>query len=257
MHASRTDRAAFARRLASRVLLVLGGTVAATAAAWAISSSSASAETVDAFDGVHGLQQFTTAVESAPVVEPVMQVVDTITADVLTPARPDEFKRAAEKVVGEFERKITDHFGPAPSLPVDHIGPIQLPIVDDVAKTATPVVPAMPVVSPIVIVAPADAVAHVVPAAADRTVPGGAERRGPPVSSPIGDLPVGPELPSPLTVPSHGSSGQTGNCGTDSPAFGMVSGASFADGLAAASVLRPVSAHVPSTTGDQPGVTPD
>jgi hypothetical protein len=264
------EAAAFARRMASRALVVVGGAVAGTALAWVLSSTSASAETVDARD--HQVPVVSELV--APVSDALAEVADRLPhppppSDDPLKELGDRVKEAAdrfgERATEGFEQLPTcdmsgcdlgldeiDEIGDAGSyLPGDGFGRSDLP------QTLPAVVPAAGTdlgVTP-------DFLAE--PTATGRAHSDGMNRRGSPTQD-VPDFPSFPDfpvLPAPLapaapTTPAPGGQGHSGH---------HVDGALNAalpwhDGFTAltAGQMLPATEVISfGRAGAQPGVTPD
>lgn len=230
-------------RMVSRTLIIVGGAVAGTAIAWAISAAAASAET-DPIPDVPIVAELT---------EPVQDLVTGVER-IGHPTPPP-----APKPIADLGQQVADQLGWLPELPVDDIDPVDPPrgadpAPGDVPPMAGPV-DDRPAFAPITGPRPGiDPAAHAAGGAQDRALADGMSRRGSPAPVPV--LPSLPTPPgAPATMPAHGSTGPAG--GADSPAFAALP---WQDRTA-----RPVSdnaapatgAHVPDQAGTRPGVTPD
>ncbi len=260
--AKKETTTAFARRVLSRTLCVLGGTVATTAVAWAISSAAATA------DGLDLPGELISTVESAPVLDaPLLadgkQVVVELADGVGHVLHTDPtFGDDAKHVVDNVGHQITDHFGPRPLVPVGGVGIIEdavdvlIPTTaiarDDVPLLAAPLVhqlsadPAAAVPTNVVVVQSS---------AKERAIADGLTRRGSPDVSP--EIPLTPVSPAPRGIPAPAGSGHTGPGGIDAPTAGLQSAVPAASDLTSSGAARVAQVQVPATVAAQPGVTPD
>jgi hypothetical protein len=258
-HAS-TDTAALLRRVVRRTLTILGGSVAGTAIAWAISSASASADTQHNCDTpqVPNLAQLSTADYAAAqhLVKPVSDLVCALEQVV-----PDHPVTNTAHAADDFGRQLTDQIAWVPTVPVDLSGLGR----SDLPGASAPGGGAHETPSLARPVGEQTAAAPSTPlrfgasdgrTATERALGDGLSRRGSPApSAPQPGKPF-PVPNSPATVPSSGSTGHTG-AGADSPAFVALPWSCGLHGLTGwqASPVR----NVPSADepGTQPGVTPD
>ncbi|MGQ0839528.1 hypothetical protein [Actinokineospora sp.] len=262
MDQAKRETTALVRRVVSRALFVLGGTVATTAAAWAISSATAVADTTA--DLQHNLRS---AVEALPVLDApaladgkalVIGVTDSLGRIIGEPMDPD-FGAHAQESVEEFGRQIAEHLTPKP-LSVERI--------DTVVESLTELSPA-PVAppaaeAPVTVVTLADKVRPgavdeiAVAGAKERANADGMNRRGSPVpADEAPGLPGGPGPLAPLSVPAPAAPGHTGTGSVDAPVLGLLSAVPAGTDLTATDALRSAQVLVPATVAAQPGVTPD
>lgn len=276
------------RRAVSRTLLVFGGAVAGTAAAWAMSAASASADTTlpvpinpagdvpslssaPLLSGVGdalGLPQLDRA-DIAPRLSDPRTVVTNLTGKlgrlVHAPegkTKLDEVGDQAKDAVDGFGEKVAGQFGWLPKeLPTDALG--QLPTagheiggVLDASPVAQPAGLPVGAMSTTTITETAP-VAAVPDTATDRALGDGMSRRGSPLTV-LHHFPFGPQGPlTPASVPGAPASG--GHCGTTDGGQSAVAlpwSTCFA-GSTGSTSLRTVGQFVPTTVGAQPGVTPD
>ncbi|MDQ3790285.1 MAG: hypothetical protein M3422_23965, partial [Actinomycetota bacterium] len=196
-----SQTAAFARRVVCRTLTVVGGVAAGTALAWALATTSASAETQHPLRAAEdGVQTVVTDVQdfAEPVTRPVETAVDTLTQYLQDPPPPknplkelgDKVKDAAEKFRSDAEHGLDQlpggtvtGEGTQHDYPADGYGRSLLP-------TASAPAPVAHVVAPgDAIEVDLDAVGH--RTATDRAFADGMSRRG----SPEPVLPLLPDLP--------------------------------------------------------------
>jgi hypothetical protein len=244
--------AAFARRLVCRALTVVGGVAAGTALAWALSSATASADTPA--DVPVAVQEI-----AAPVVEPVEQTADTLARPLQDPPPPPK----AITDLGQKVKDTADQFRgeTLPALPScttacgdrhDYLG-------DVFGRSDLPTAPAP--VPAAAAAAPGVAVDALVPGSAkDRASADGMSRRG----SPEPALPALPDLPNwpapwsptPISIPTTGNLGSTGNS-TDSHLFAALPWQARGVDLVAGGVAAASDSATVGRIGAQPGVAPD
>lgn len=249
------DTAALVRRVVRRTLTVVGGSIAGTAIAWAISSASASAETpCDApwLAAVPALSQVADTEVGQQIVTPLSDVVCAV--EQVVPLRTTD----------EVGKSIAGQFGLVPTVPIDlsGLGRGDRPGADPAAGGGTHEPPSL--VWPVgeqSAAAPASSIANGIDldrlaagSAIDRALGDGMTRRGSPAPS-APNTPA-PTRGAPATMPGTGSSGHTGG-GADSPAF-----AAFSQGGSNAALIggRAVAGSQVRAHGEQdaqPGVTPD
>src|SRR5919198_743915 len=113
------DTAALMRRVVRRTLTVVGGSIAGTAIAWAISSASASAETpceVSQLDAVPALAQVADSEVGQQVVTPLSNEVCAVGQ--VVPVTPiTDLGYGARRTADEVGRSITGQFGWGPTVP--------------------------------------------------------------------------------------------------------------------------------------------
>ena len=247
----RTERSA-TRRVLGRALLVLGG----AAAAWALGSATAAADT-----GVDLAEQFGAAVESAPLPDtPIVTGGKAAVVDLVDRTLTVLHVEDGAKAVDEFGKTVTRRFADA-ATPGQHVSNL-LPDLPDLsprpgsAAADGPLAVAPEAGRPVAVPAAA-AQRHGEPAPSAAT-PAGADpttRRGPPATSP--EVPGLPSGPTPLTLPAPAHSGHTGAGSGDTPQFGLLSTASSATEPVPALIPRAARVDVPAAVDAQPGVTPD
>jgi hypothetical protein len=261
---ARTERAARLRRVLSRAAVVLGGAVAGTAAAWVLSMSAASADTLP----------------QAPI-QPVVPVVGTLTApgqlpaaeigqsighvaaaaDAVLPeppAPPKELGEVGKHVQGAVQQVTTTLARPvhAEHSDVTTSAGLRMLTPGDVQAPAA-VLPAEAAAQP----APAD-VENQISVTARKTgrhAATGSSRYAPPRDQEP-HLPALPPLPAPLAPPAAPAASCV-SCGNgpndDLGVLVAYTGLSSRSGLATEGGLRMVTQHVATAVGEQPGVTPD
>jgi hypothetical protein len=245
----------------SRAAVVLGGAVAGTAAAWVLSMSTASADTL-----------------AQPPIQPVVPVVDTLTtpgqlpageisqsighvADAVLPeppAPPKELEEFGKHVQGAVQQVTTTLARPVHAERTDVTTPAGLRILTpgDVEAPAA--------------VLPMDAAAQPSPVGAEdqnsvtarktsRHAATRSSRYAPPRDQEP-HLPALPPMPAPLAPPAApvASCVSCGNGPNDD--LGVLvayTGLSSRSGPATEGALRMVTQHVATAVGEQPGVTPD
>ncbi|MBM7770996.1 hypothetical protein JOD54_001200 [Actinokineospora baliensis] len=269
------------RRAVSRTLVVLGGTLASTAAAWAICTATAGADV--ATDLQHDLRSVVDAVPAldapaaAEVKSGLLGLTDslgTLVGEPVDASRVTEVSHGATQAVEEFGRDL------AKQLP-SHLGTarVDLPLRGAVTRPAE-VTPApeqtaqFPVLgSPFVEQAtPAATAEALLPTAlATRPVPGAHERatgnglsqRGSPesaderVNQHAPALPTGPSPLAPLSMPAPVSPGHPGAGAADALGHGLVVVTPADSDPASASAPRSTPVAASTTVDAQPGVTPD
>ncbi|MGH3864496.1 hypothetical protein [Actinokineospora sp.] len=253
------------RRVLSRSLMVLGGAVATTAAAWAISSASATADT--SFDFPVFPSEGTQSAP-APMELPVVSDLTGSIGRIIGESDPN-FGEHAKEAFDEFGHKITEHFEKAASLPVDAIDDVddvEIPGVTDPGVDApdgsavTAPVAGVPVAkaTTLVGVRPGAIDQNAVAGALERALADGMNRRGSPETSdeaPV--MPRGTSPLAPLSIPAPVGTGHSGANSVDAPSFGLLSSVPSGTDLNTADASRSAQVHVPVTVGQQPGVTPD
>ncbi|TDQ05208.1 hypothetical protein [Labedaea rhizosphaerae] len=287
----RTETAARVRRVVSRGLLVVGGVVAGTAAAWLLSSATASAETqphplshpglgsveVPSVDGAKAsLTQNSLARNATKAVKDVDKVVQTTVHAVTAPsAAPIDLSTVvgdldaslhgedaqtsglgalgdqAKNAFSQVGEDLAEKFGLRAGGQVDVPSEDVPPVADGQPGDSSPIVG--PVSHPQPVVGPrAAADGFTAPAVQDRLRMGGLNRGSPATPEPL-RAPVSP-LPAPLGTSGHSSSSAGGQ---DGPAFGALPSNGFRALLAVIGTSRPAVAGAPVHTGAQPGNTPD
>jgi hypothetical protein len=256
------------RRVLSRTLLVLGGAVATTAVAWAISSASAAADTSDtSFDFPMFPSEGT---QSAPAPMELPAVSDLTGSIGRVIGEPDpNFGEHAKEAFDEFGRTITEHFENAASLPVDAIDDVSHVEISGVTNPGVDAPDGSAVTAPVagapiakattlVGVRPGAIDQNAVAGAQDRALADGMNRRGSPETSdeaPV--MPRGTSPLAPLSIPAPVGAGHSGANSVDAPSFGLLSSVPSGTDLNTADASRSAQVHVPVTVGQQPGVTPD
>ncbi|MCG8918005.1 hypothetical protein L6E12_19680, partial [Actinokineospora sp. PR83] len=179
MDQEQREPSAALRRALSRTLLVLGGAVATTAAAWAITTATASAD--DAPSDLPTLPSVEISQLQVPSVVGAPELVEQLADGVGRLLDPDRATTAVE----DLGRDVTEHLTPPPTAPaqvVDEVvGEITAPVEQQPAPPAAAAPPAA-VVTPEAD-APAAAPTPVVetaaaPAAEERAPADGTTRRG-------------------------------------------------------------------------------
>jgi hypothetical protein len=257
------DTAAMVRRVLRRTLTVVGGSIAGTAIAWAISSASAAADApceTPRLDAVPGLTQVADTEIAQQVGTSVSGVVCAVEQAVPLSPITDGARRTATDV----GRSITGQFGWVPSVPIDlsGLGRGDRPGADPAPGGGTHEPPSL--VWPVgeqSAAAPASSIAHGVDqdrlaagTATERALGDGLTRRGSP--APIAPGKPAPTPGAPATMPGTGSSGHTGG-GADSPAFAALSQAGSHAGLTRGRAIAGSQVRAHGEQGAQPGVTPD
>jgi hypothetical protein len=260
------DTAALVRRAVRRTLIVLGGSVAGTAIAWAISSASASAETpcdASQLAAVPALAQVADSGVGQQVVTPLSTVVCAVEQVVPVPQISD-LGYGARRTTDELGRHVAGQFGWVPTVPIDlsGLGRGDRPGADSAPGGGAHEPPSL--VWPVgeqSAAAPATSVAHGVNpdrlaagTATERALGDGMTRRGSPV--PSAPIKPAPAPGAPATMPGTGSSGHTGG-GADSPAFAALSQPGLNAGLIRGRAVAGSQVRAHGVLGAQPGVTPD
>ena len=249
------DTAALVRRIVRRTLLVVGGSVAGTAIAWAISSASASAETPcdsPRLETVPGLSQVASTELGQQVVTPLSDVVCTV--EQVVPLRTAD----------DVGNSVAGQFGWVPTVPIDlsGLGRGDRPGADPAAGGGTHEPPSL--VWPVgeqSAAAPASSNVNGIDAgrlaagtATERALGDGMTRRGSP--APSAPIKPAPTPGAPATMPGTGSSGHTGG-GADSPAFAALSQSGSNAGLIGGRAVAGSQVRAHGEQLAQPGVTPD
>jgi hypothetical protein len=256
------ETAAFARRMVSRTLTVVGGVAAGTALAWWLSTAAASADTQhDQDTGIAAVQEF-----AAPVTGPVEQAVETVGEYLQDPPPPpkdplkgigEKVKDAAEKFRERAQQGVEELPDCAGQLCLDQKQTVEYPA-DGYGRA----LPTPPATAPVVVTQQAsvdpDAIAH--RTAKDRAFADGMSRRGSPApvtpsvpDQPSWPAPFAPTVPSTPALTGHGSAGNAADSHLlatlpwQGNTFDRVGGALSAT-TNAATFGRP---------GNQPGVAPD
>jgi hypothetical protein len=274
------DTAALVRRVVRRTLTVVGGSIAGTAIAWAISSASASAETpceAPRLDAVPALTQVAGTEVAQQVVTPLVGVgpgfsgqVSTLSdvvcavGQVVPVTQITDLGYGARRTATDVGRSITDQFGWVPTVPIDlgGLGRGDRPGADSASGGGTHEPPSL--VWPVgeqSAAAPASSNAHGVNpdrlaagTATERALGDGMTRRGSP--APNAPSKPAPTPGAPATMPGTGSSGHTGG-GADSPAFAALSQSGMNAGLYRGRAVAGSQVRAHGVQGAQPGVTPD
>jgi hypothetical protein len=256
--------AAFARRLVCRALTVLGGVAAGTALAWWLSSTAASADTVEApaVDVPAAVAQF-----AAPVTEPARDTFDTVVRQLQDPSPPPKLGDLGQKVkdaAEQFRAKADDHLPKPPTCgtpvclgnerhvyPFDAFGRADLPPAPAHVPAATTVPPAVAV----------DVIDALVPnTAKERAFADGMSRRGSPAPAQPAN-PGQPNWPAPLPfapcgIPTTGNHGSAGNA-ADSHLFAVLPWHDRNLDTVAGGIAAATDAATFGRPGSQPGVAPD
>lgn len=260
------DTTAVVRRVVRRALTVLGGSIAGTAIAWAISSASAAAEApcdLPTLDAVPGLSQVADSELGQQVVTPLSDVVCAVGQAV--PVSPiTDLGYGARRTTDEVGRSISGQFGLVPAVPIDlgGLGQGDRPGADPAPGGGTHEPPSL--VWPVgeqSAAAPASGVAHEIDldrlaagTATERALGDGMTRRGSP--APSAPNKPAPAPGAPATMPGTGSSGHTGG-GADSPAFAALSQSGATAGLTVGRAIAGSQVRAHGEQDAQPGVTPD
>ena len=261
------DTAAMLRRVVRRALTVLGGAIAGTAIAWAISSASASADTpceVPRLAATPALAQVADPGVAQQAVTPVSAVV--CAAEQVVPVdRIVDLGHGARRTADDVGSAIAGQFGLVPTVPIDlgGLGRGDRPGADPAPGGGTHEPPSL--VWPVgeqSAAAPASSIAQGVDpdrlaagTATERALGDGLTRRGSP--APFAPAQPDPVPAAPATMPGTGSSGHTGG-GADAPTFVALSQSGSNAGLtrgrtvAGSQIMR-----ANGEQGAQPGVTPD
>ncbi|WP_436492967.1 hypothetical protein [Actinokineospora sp. HUAS TT18] len=251
------------RRVVSRTLMVLGGAIATTAAAWAISGSTATADTLDL--PTPGIER----IDSVLPADAPVRIKDLTDAIGRIIGEPDPaFGERAKAAFDEVGREITERFDVTPTLPIDQIddvADVELPsttLPGDTADhgPAVGVVTAQPIASATTLVGvrPGAIDQNTVAGAQERALSDGMSRRGSPETSDEAPAqPTGPSPLAPLSFPAPVGSGHTGTGSVDAPSFGLLSSVPSGTDLNTADAPRSAQVHLPVAVGAQPGVTPD
>lgn len=256
MDQANRDTAALMRRVVRRTLTVVGGSIAGTAIAWAISSASASAETpCDAprLETSPGLSQVADTELGQQVVTPLSDVVCAV--EQVVPVRTAD----------DVGNSIAGQFGWVPTVPIDlsGLGRGDRPGADPAAGGGTHEPPSL--VWPVgeqSAAAPASSIANygidadrlAAGTATERALGDGMTRRGSP--APSAPFKPAPTPGAPATMPGTGSSGHTGG-GADSPAFAALSQAGSNAALTGGRAVAGSQVRAHGEQDAQPGVTPD
>ena len=288
----RTETAARVRRVVSRGLLVVGGVVAGTAAAWLLSSATASAEAQPhplAHPGLGSVavpsaaaakasltenplaRNATKAVEDVDTV--VKTTVHTVTAHSAAPVDlstvvgdldatlhgEDADPATGLGALGDQAKEAFNQFGAdlAQKFGWRSGGQADVPSEDVPPVADGQPGDSSPIVGPAShpqpVAGPRVATDGITaPAVQDRLRMGGLNRGSPTTPEPL-RAPVSP-LPAPLGTSGHSSSSAGGQ---DGPAFGALPSNGFRTLLAVIGTSRPAVAGAPVHTGAQPGNTPD
>jgi hypothetical protein len=284
----RTETTALVRRVVSRGLLVAGGVVAGTAAAWLLSSATASAETqpppglgsveLPSMDTVQPqLAENPLARNASKAVKDVDKVAKTtvhgVTARSAAPVdlstvvgdvdatlhREDAGKASglgslgtkAKEAFDKFGADLADKFGWRSAGQADVSSEDVPPVVDGHPGDSSPIVG--PAVHSTPVAGPRVATDYfTAPTVQDRLRMGGLNR-GSPVSPEPLRAPLSP-LQTPVGTSGHSSSTSGGS---DGPALGALPLNGFRIVFAAIGTSRPAVAGAPVHTGAQPGNTPD
>ncbi|GAA3460561.1 hypothetical protein ACFFSW_20475 [Saccharothrix longispora] len=260
------------RRLLSRALLVAGGALAGTAAAWALSAAPASAQTpVDHDDAVTGISQAAaplggalpevglTPVEQTRVGQAVQDLDAALRSPQVREPQPPDLNRVAEEIRGAvdqvgvlFRQPVLPRLVPTAPAAEAPAAQHRQPVTETTpATTAVPVTAGTPVVHGVFaqwsrtwLDAPRHAVAAV-PTDSGSSFPGD--------PSGLPSLPFAP----PSGVPAHCTCGGdgAGSAGGGSGPFAAVSTSALDSAVARA--LLPATERNTVMPGKQPGITPD
>jgi hypothetical protein len=262
--ASDTATVAGWRRMVRRALLVIGGSVAGTAIAWAVSSASASADPTcqaPVLEPVAGIEQLA-GPESAQLVQPLSDVVCTVGQVVPVPSITG-LGTEARLAADEFGRQLASEIGFVPGVPIDlsELGRGDRPGTTPGGGAHEPPSLMWPVgeqsaAAPASTIAP-NAITHgAAVKAIDRALGDGMTRRGSPEPAPAPLAPGNPTPGAPATMPGTGSSGHSSGS-ADSPAFAALGFGGRQFDLTRGQTLADTEAVSFGEAGAQPGVTPD
>ncbi|MFI6098380.1 hypothetical protein ACIA8G_22735 [Lentzea sp. NPDC051213] len=236
------------RRFATRALLAVGGAVAGTAIAWALTTSSASA--ADDAQQIDVVTKIVSVDEKLPVVVPAAKAVDKI----------DETLRAEQQKARAALPEVQVHQA------VEEIAHRVLPRVTKVVTPQTPATSRAMDVDYFGAPAPSEAGQSPVAQVSQFTGPSGAswtdlaethhfmvpsEQRPSLPSNPFPKLPV----PAPAPVQCSCSSGGSGSASGDS--FAALAASGSVHDTAVARALAPSTDEVTVKPGKQPGINPD
>ncbi|OLR91026.1 hypothetical protein [Actinokineospora bangkokensis] len=250
------------RRVLSRALLVVGGTAACTAAAWALSTGSASADSAASAASAASADAAGPAEPGAPALRlpdgaALVEGLRDGLSRLLDPAQ-------AQAALADFGHAVDDaaaHLTP-PAVLRPALPPVPLPVPAPL-PTPAPVEPAPTAPRPAALTTPAPltALAAVPTPAAERTAPAPlaapvVERPEPAPAAPPRPEPRTPQ-PSPLTAPAPVNPGHTSGSGADAPSLGLLAEIPADTALVPARAPRTDSDLLPATAAAQPGVTPD
>ncbi|WP_424183596.1 hypothetical protein ACOBQX_16555 [Actinokineospora sp. G85] len=246
------------RRALSRGLLALGGGIAATAAAWALSTASASADPLGAVLPVppQSTSQLPVLTEGAAVLKTATTSVTEVANGLGALLDPER----AQDAVEDIGRDIATHLDPAAAAP-PVAPPAPVDVRPDEPETApaaqAPAPPQAPAAQPAPEQAEAPTAARV-ETEEPVTAPSAPKTAAPATDSPEPAPAPGPapktSFPTPVSLnPTHTSAGSSANAPT-SGLLGMVPADTELTPVAAA---RPDEIGVPASAGTQPGVTPD
>lgn len=293
MDTARTERAARLRRILSRAAVVVGG----AAAAWLLSTATASAGTAESagLTGTSGdivAPVVDTLVQQKPrqvteIVETVLPAApataaSTVTATTAAANTALGLDKVGAQVQGTVEQVTAQLPVTAPGTElrtvvtaVSAVSPVtaassgasaqpRLLTADDVEAGAQPVVhpeAATPQLAPALVAGPERVAAHDVRRAPVAESP----RYHPPAGDAATALPALPHPPMPMPLPPVPSApvsvcSACGNGGSNDDHFGIAvehTWPSPVSGLATSQALRLFSQHIAPAAGEQPGVTPD
>jgi hypothetical protein len=235
------------RRFATRALLAVGGAIAGTAVAWALTTSSANAaDDVQQFDVV---TKIVSADEKLPVVVPAATAVHKIDETLRT---EQQKARAAlpDVQVQQAVAQIAERILPQ----VTRIGQSQAPATErsmDVIFPETPAVTEAAAAAPVVsqFTGPSGASWTDLLEHNDFVVP--SEQRPSLPSNPMPKLPVPAPAPVQCTSCSDGSGSAKGS------AIAAFAASGNSHGISSTSALAPSTDEVTVTPGKQPGINPD
>ncbi|MFE2752424.1 hypothetical protein ACFXGA_10540 [Actinosynnema sp. NPDC059335] len=246
------------RRLLSRALLVAGGTLAGTAAAWALSTSAASAQIPVDTDVVAGLAQHAPAGPVASALTPVGAAVHELDSALRSPRVPEptppDLRRVADDLRGAVGG-VRDWIRPRAA----EQAPVDVEVDTAVAQRVTEATPATTAVP----VSAGTPVVHGVFGKLSRTwldAPGHVVVAQPAEDAPSlpGDPSGVPSMPfAPVGAPAHCSctGDGSGSAGGGSGPFTV--GSTDPIDAAVARALFPATERHAVMPGKQPGITPD
>lgn len=234
------------RRFATRALLAVGGAIAGTAVAWALTTSSANAaEDVQQFDVVTKIVHVD---EKLPVVVPAAKAVDELDETLRTEqqkaraALPDvQVQKAVEQIAERILPQVT------------RIGQAQAPATERSLDVVFPEIPATPEATSAPVVSqdtgPSGALWTELLEHNDFVVP----------SEQLPSLPSTPfpKLPVPAPAPVQCSSCNDGPGSAKGSAIAALAASGNTHGTSVTRALAPSTDEVTVTPGKQPGINPD
>ncbi|CAM3600221.1 hypothetical protein KIPE111705_16280 [Kibdelosporangium persicum] len=248
------------RRVLSRAAVIVGG----AAAAWLLSTATASAQSSEPDDAIKPVVDALTVaapVDSSFAPQDAQQFKDFVDTVLPAPQAPSAELEEVGRRVRDTVGKVAAHLSlPAPRTESGETTPARLRILTpgDESPVVTPVA-AIPQLVPVVTPGPERVAAHDVRRASVAESP----RLAPSAGDPAPELPALPRLPMPMPLPAPAApAGACSSCGTSgsNDDFGIAGAHAWpfpASGSATSQALRLISQHVSPAAGAQPGVTPD